>query len=415
MYSLKDSIDGFDPEVWKAIGQENQRQENHLELIASENYASPRVMQAQGSVLTNKYAEGYPGKRYYGGCEYVDIAEQLAIDRAKKLFHAGYANVQPHSGAQANHAVYAAVLRPGDVILGMGLDAGGHLTHGASVNISGRNYAAVAYGLDLKTEAIDYAEVEELAHVKKPKLIIAGASAYSLVIDWKRFRAIADRVGALLMADVAHYAGLIVAGLYPNPVGIADFVTSTTHKTLRGPRGGLILANAEHGKILNSAIFPGTQGGPMMHTIAAKAVAFKEAMGHDFKLYQEQVLDNARVMAKALQERGLRIVSGRTECHMFLVDLRDKNVTGLQAEEALGRAHIIVNKNSVPDDPQRPTVTSGIRIGSPAMTTRGLKELEAEQVANMIADVLDAPQDDKLIKRVAGEVRKLCAKHPVYG
>lgn len=415
MYSLKDTIEGFDSEVWRAIEQEYQRQESHLELIASENYASPRVMHAQGSVLTNKYAEGYPGKRYYGGCEYVDIAEQLAIDRAKKLFNAGYANVQPHSGAQANQAVYAAVLRPGDVLLGMGLDAGGHLTHGASVNISGRYYAAAAYGLDSETEAIDYAEVEELAHVKKPKLIIAGASAYSLVIDWKRFRVIADRVGALLMADIAHYAGLIAAGLYPSPVGVADFVTSTTHKTLRGPRGGLILANAEHEKVLDSAIFPVTQGGPLMHTIAAKAVAFKEAMSHEFKLYQEQVLDNARVMAKVLQERGLRIVSGRTECHLFLVDLRSKKLTGRQAEDALGRAHITVNKNAVPDDPQRPMVTSGIRIGSPAITTRGLREIEAEQLANLIADVLDAPEDDKVIKQVAGEVKKMCAKFPVYG
>jgi glycine hydroxymethyltransferase len=415
MYSLKDTIEGFDPEVWRAIEQEYQRQENHLELIASENYASPRVMHAQGSVLTNKYAEGYPGKRYYGGCEYVDIVEQLAIDRARKLFNAGFANVQPHSGAQANQAVYAAVLRPGDVLLGMGLDAGGHLTHGASVNVSGRYYASVAYGLDPKTEAIDYAEVEELAHVKKPKLIVAGASAYSLVIDWKRFRAIADRVGALLMADIAHYAGLIAAGLYPSPVGIADFVTSTTHKPLRGPRGGLILANAQHEKVLDSAIFPGTQGGPLMHTIAAKAVAFKEAMSREFKVYQEQVLDNARVMAKALHERGLRIVSGRTECHLFLVDLRSKKLTGRQAEDALGRAHITVNKNSIPDDPQRPTVTSGIRIGSPAITTRGLREIEAEELANLIADVLDAPEDAKVIGRVAGEVQKLCAKFPVYG
>jgi glycine hydroxymethyltransferase len=415
MYSLKDTIESFDPEVWHAIEQEYRRQEDHLELIASENYASPRVMHAQGSVLTNKYAEGYPGKRYYGGCEYVDIAEQLARDRARQLFHAGYANVQPHSGAQANQAVYAAVLRPGDVLLGMGLDAGGHLTHGASVNISGRYYAATAYGLDAQTEAIDYAEVEELAHVRKPRLIIAGASAYSLVIDWKRFRAIADRVGALLMADIAHYAGLIAAGLYPSPVGIADFITSTTHKTLRGPRGGLILANAEHGKVLDSAIFPGTQGGPLMHVIAAKAVAFKEAMSREFKDYQEQVLDNARVMAKVMQDRGFRIVSGRTECHMFLVDLRSKHLTGLQAEDALGRAHITVNKNSVPGDPQRPTVTSGVRIGSPAMTTRGLKELEAEQLANLIADVLDAPDDDKVVKRVADEVKRICARFPVYG
>jgi len=415
MYCLQDTIESFDHELAHAIDGESRRQEEHVELIASENYASPRVLRAQGSVLTNKYAEGYPGKRYYGGCEYVDIAEQLAIDRAKQLFHAGYANVQPHSGAQANQAVYAAVLHPGDTLLGMALDAGGHLTHGSPVNLSGRYYDSVTYGLNPDTGEIDYAEVEELAHVRKPKLIIAGASAYSLAIDWKRFRAIADRSGALLMADIAHYAGLIVAGLYPSPVGVADFITSTTHKTLRGPRGGLILANAEHARVLNSAVFPVTQGGPLMHVIAAKAVAFKEAMTHEFRLYQEQVLDNARVMAKALQERGLRIVSGRTECHMFLVDLRGKHVTGRDAETALGRAHITVNKNSVPDDPQRPTVTSGIRIGSPAMTTRGFTEIEAELVANLIADVLDAPGDDTVIGRVTGEVKKLCQKFPVYG
>ncbi len=415
MYSLKDSLDQFDPELWRAIEGESRRQEDHLELIASENYASPRVLAAQGSVLTNKYAEGYPGKRYYGGCEHVDVAEQLAIDRAKKIFNAGYANVQPHSGAQANSAVYYAALHPGDTILGMALDAGGHLTHGAPVSLSGRYYDAVTYGLDSETGVIDYAEVEELAHVKKPKLIVAGASAYSLVIDWKRFRAIADKVGALLMADIAHYAGLVVAGLYPSPVGIADFVTSTTHKTLRGPRGGLILAGAEHEKVLNSAVFPGTQGGPLMHVIAAKAVAFKEAMTKEFRLYQEQVLDNARVMVKVLQERGFRIVSGRTECHMFLVDLRGKGLTGREAERALGKANITVNKNSVPDDPQKPTITSGVRIGSPAMTTRGLREIEAELLANLIADVLDAHEDEKALKRVAGEVKKLCERFPVYG
>jgi len=415
MYSLKDTVERFDPELWSAIKNENQRQEDHLELIASENYASPRVLQAQGSVLTNKYAEGYPGRRYYGGCEHVDVAEQLAIDRAKKLFHAGYANVQPHSGAQANQAVYAAVLHPGDVILGMALDAGGHLTHGARVNLSGRYFDAVTYGLDLATEEIDYAQVEELAHVRKPNLIVTGASAYSLVIDWKRFRSIADKIGALLMADIAHYAGLIAVGLYPSPIGIADFVTTTTHKTLRGPRGGMILANAEHEKVLNSAVFPMIQGGPLMHVIAAKAVALKEAMSKDFKQYQEQVLSNALVMAKTLQERGCRIVSGRTECHMFLVDLRGKKLTGREAEIALGSANITVNKNAVPNDPQKPMVTSGIRIGSPAMTTRGLKELEAEQVANLIADVLDAPAEEKVVKRVAGEVRKICAKFPVYG
>jgi len=414
MYSLKDTIESFDPELARAIAGETRRQEEHIELIASENYASPRVLRAQGSVLTNKYAEGYPGKRYYGGCEHVDAAEQLAIDRAKQLFHAGYANVQPHSGAQANQAVYAAVLHPGDTLLGMALDAGGHLTHGASVNLSGRYYDAVTYGLDSETEAIDYAEVEELAHVRKPKLIVAGSSAYALAIDWKRFRSIADRTGALLMADIAHYAGLIAAGLYPSPVGIADFVTTTTHKTLRGPRGGLILASAGHEKVLNSAVFPVTQGGPLMHVIAAKAVALKEAMTHEFKRYQEQVLDNARVMAKVLQERGLRIVSGRTDCHMFLVDLRSKHLTGRDAELALGRANITVNKNAVPHDPQRPTVTSGIRIGSPAMTTRGFREIEAEMVANLIADVLDAPGDDRVIARVTGEVKKLCGKFPVY-
>ncbi|OGA54278.1 MAG: serine hydroxymethyltransferase [Betaproteobacteria bacterium RIFCSPLOWO2_12_FULL_62_13] len=415
MYSLKDTIESFDPEVWKAIEQEYHRQEDHIELIASENYASPRVMHAQGTVLTNKYAEGYPGRRYYGGCEYVDVVERLAIDRAKKLFHAGYANVQPHSGAQANQAVYVAALHPGDTLLGMALDAGGHLTHGARVNVSGRYYDAYTYGLNPETGEIDYSEVEELAHVKKPRLIIAGASAYSLVIDWTRFRAIADKVGALLMADIAHYAGLIAAGFYPSPVGIADFITSTTHKTLRGPRGGLILANAEHERVLNSAVFPGTQGGPLMHVIAAKAVAFKEAMGREFKDYQEQVLDNARVMAKVLHERGCRIVSGRTECHMFLVDLRGKGLTGRDAEAMLGRVGITVNRNAVPDDPQKPTVTSGIRIGSPAMTTRGFTEMEAELLANLIADLLEAPQDEKVLKQVAGEVKRLCEKFPVYG
>jgi len=414
MYAIDQALDRVDPEVWSAVDHENRRQEQHIELIASENYASQAVLQAQGSVLTNKYAEGYPGKRYYGGCEHVDVVEQLAIDRVKKLFHAGYANVQPHSGAQANQAVYVAALHPGDTILGMALDAGGHLTHGARVNVSGRHYDAYSYGLDPESEEIDYAEVEELAHVKKPKLIIAGASAYSLVIDWKRFRAIADKVGALLMADVAHYAGLIAAGFYPSPVGIADFVTSTTHKTLRGPRGGLILANAEHERVLNSAVFPGTQGGPLMHVIAAKAVAFREAMSREFKDYQEQVMDNARVMAKVLNERGCRIVSGRTECHMFLVDLRSKNLTGRDAESALGKVGITVNKNAVPEDPQKPTVTSGIRIGTPAMTTRGFKEVEAEQVAGLIADVLDEPNSESTLKRVAAEVRRLCDRHPVY-
>ncbi len=413
--TAKDTIAGFDPELWQALESERQRQQDHIELIASENYASPRVLAAQGSVLTNKYAEGYPGKRYYGGCEYVDVAEQLAIDRAKKLFHAGYANEQPHSGAQANFAVFKAVLHPGDVILGMSLDSGGHLTHGSPANVSGRYFDAAAYGLNPDTEEIDYDEVEELALVRKPKLIVAGASAYSLRFDWKRFRAIADQCGALLMADVAHYAGLIAAGVYPSPVGIADFVTSTTHKTLRGPRGGLILADAKHEKILNSAVFPGTQGGPLMHVIAAKAVAFQEAMTREFRDYQQQVLDNARVMAKVLHERGLRIVSGRTECHMFLVDLRSKHVTGAEAEVALGKAHLTINKNAIPKDPQRPTVTSGIRVGSPAMTTRGFRELEAEKVAHLIADVIEGHNSDVVLQRVAGEVKKMCEQFPVYG
>jgi glycine hydroxymethyltransferase len=372
------------------------------------------VLQAQGSVLTNKYAEGYPGRRYYGGCEYVDVAEQLAIDRAKELFHAGFANVQPHSGAQANAAAYYAALRPGDTILGMSLAHGGHLTHGATVNFSGRVYQAFYYGLD-ENEEIDYEQVEHLAKGHKPKLIVAGGSAYSLTIDWKRFRRIADSVGAYLMADIAHPAGLIAAGLYPSPVGIADFVTSTTHKTLRGPRGGFILADARHERALNSAVFPGTQGGPLMHVIAAKAVAFKEAMSQDFRDYQEQVLDNARVMAKVLHERECRIVSGRTDCHLFLVDLRGKKLTGREAELALGKANITVNKNAVPNDPQKPMVTSGIRIGSPAMTTRGMREIEAEQLANLIADVIEAPDDERVAKRVAGEVKKLCERFPVYG
>jgi len=415
MFSLNNTLERSDPELWSAIDRENRRQEAHIELIASENYVSTAVLQAQGSVLTNKYAEGYPGKRYYGGCEFVDVAESLAINRAKKLFKAGYANVQPHSGAQANTAVYYAVLNPGDTILGMALDAGGHLTHGAKVSLSGRYFNAVTYGLDPKTEEIDYAEVEELAHVKKPKLIVTGASAYSLTFDWKRFRAIADKCGALLMADVAHYAGLIAAGLYPSPVGIADFVTTTTHKTLRGPRGGLILANAEHEKVLNSAIFPGTQGGPLMHVIAAKAVALGEAMTKEFRDYQQQVLDNARVMAKVLQERGYRIVSGRTECHMFLVDLQGKSLTGKEAEQILGSVNITVNKNAVPKDPQKPMVTSGIRIGSPAMTTRGFKEHEAERLAHLIADLLDARGEEKTAARVTEEVKKLCDKFPVYG
>ncbi len=414
MTIFTNKLETTDPEIFQVLQQEGQRQEDHIELIASENYASPAVLAAQGSVLTNKYAEGYPGKRYYGGCEYVDIAEQLAIDRAKTLFKAGYANVQPHSGAQANAAVFLATLHPGDTILGMGLSDGGHLTHGSKVNISGKYYDAAAYGLDAETQEIDYDEVAELATVRKPKLIIAGASAYSRVIDWKRFREIADSVGALLMADMAHYAGLVAAGLYPSPVGIADFVTTTTHKTLRGPRGGMILADAKHEKVLNSAVFPGSQGGPLMHVIAAKAVALKEAMSKDFRQYQQQVLDNARVMAKVMHERDYRIVSGRTDCHLFLLDLREKPVTGLEAEKALGSANITVNKNSVPNDTRTPTVTSGVRIGSPAMTTRGFKELEAEKLGHLIADVLDAPQDESVIRRVRGDVKALCDKFPVY-
>jgi glycine hydroxymethyltransferase len=402
-----------DPELWEALGAEIRRQEDHIELIASENYASPAVLAAQGSVLTNKYAEGYPGKRYYGGCEYVDIAEALAIERAKALFHAEYANVQPHSGSQANQAVYNAVLKPGDVILGMSLAHGGHLTHGASVNLSGRIYQAFHYGLN-EREEIDYEQVEHLAKGHKPKLIVAGASAYSLAIDWKRFRRIADSVGAYLMADIAHPAGLIAAGLYPSPIGIADFVTSTTHKTLRGPRGGLLLASNEHAKALNAAVFPQLQGGPLMHVIAAKAVAFKEAMTKDFKRYQEEVLNNARVMAKVLAERGLRIVSGRTDCHLCLVDLRAKGITGKDAEDVLEAAHITVNKNTIPNDPQKPFVTSGIRVGTPAMTTRGFEEIETELVANLIGDVLDAPHDAATVARVREQVRALCRRFPVY-
>jgi len=414
MFTEKDTIKDFDPDLWRAIEAERTRQEDHIELIASENYASPRVLAAQGSVLTNKYAEGYPGKRYYGGCEFVDIAETLAIDRVKALFNADVANVQPHSGSQANAAVYLAMLQPGDTILGMSLAHGGHLTHGSPVNFSGRLFHVVSYGLN-KDEEIDYDEVERLANEHRPRMIVAGASAYSLVIDWKRFADIADGVGAYVMADMAHYAGLVATDLYPSPVGVADFVTSTTHKTLRGPRGGIILGNAEFEKPINSAIFPGTQGGPLMHVIAAKAVAFKEAMQPDFKQYQQQVLDNARVMSQTLQKRGLRIVSGRTECHMFLVDLRSKKITGKDAEAALGSAHITVNKNAIPNDPEKPFVTSGIRIGSPAMTTRGFGNAEAEELGNLIADVLDAPQDEANLKRVRGAVTDLCRRLPVYG
>jgi glycine hydroxymethyltransferase len=403
-----------DPDVWAAINNEHTRQEEHIELIASENYASRAVLAAQGSQLTNKYAEGYPGKRYYGGCEYVDVAEQLAIDRAKKLFDAEFANVQPHSGAQANQAVFFAALKPGDTILGMSLPHGGHLTHGSPVNFSGKWFRVVAYGLNPETELIDYDAAESLAHEHKPRLIIAGASAYSRLIDWARFRAIADSVRAYLMADIAHYAGLIAAGLYPSPVGVAHFVTSTTHKTLRGPRGGLILAGAEHEKLINSAVFPGLQGGPLMHVIAAKAVAFREALSHDFKVYQERVLENARVLATVLRDRGLRIVSGGTDSHLFLVDLRAKKITGKDAEAALGKANITVNKNAIPNDPEKPFVTSGIRVGSPAITTRGFTEIETEALGHLMADVLDAPTDSATIKRVVGAVKALTAKFPVY-
>jgi len=403
-----------DPDLWAAIQQEDQRQQDHIELIASENYTSPAVMEAQGSQLTNKYAEGYPGKRYYGGCEYVDIAEQLAIDRVKKLFGAEAANVQPNSGSQANQAVLMAFLKPGDTIMGMSLAEGGHLTHGMALNMSGKWFNVVAYGLNANEE-IDYDAMEAKAREHKPRLIIAGASAYALRIDFARFAKIAREIGAIFMVDMAHYAGLIAAGVYPNPVPHADVVTSTTHKTLRGPRGGIILMKAEHEKAINSAIFPGLQGGPLMHVIAGKAVAFKEAATKEFKLYQEQVAANALVMCKVLIDRSLRIVSDRTESHLFLVDLRPKSLTGKEAEALLGSAHITVNKNAIPNDPQKPFVTSGIRIGTPAMTTRGFKELEAEQLANLIADVLDAPNDAAVLNRVKADVAKLTAKFPVYG
>jgi glycine hydroxymethyltransferase len=402
-----------DPEIWNAIRQENQRQEEHVELIASENYASLAVLAAQGSALTNKYAEGYPGKRYYGGCAFVDVAEHLAIERAKRLFGAEYANVQPHSGSQANQAVYLAFLKPGDTILGMSLAHGGHLSHGAAVNSSGKLYHAVSYGLDAD-EVLDYAEAEKIALEHNPRVIVAGASAYSLAIDWQRLRHIADACDALLMADIAHYAGLIAAGLYPSPVGIADVVTTTTHKTLRGPRGGMILAGVEHERVLNSAIFPGIQGGPLMHVIAAKAVALGEALEPRFRDYQAQVLKNAQVMAETLGRRGLRIVSGRTESHLFLVDLRAKHITGKDAEDALGRAHITLNKNAIPNDPQKPAVTSGIRIGTPAITTRGFREVEAQRLSELIADVLDDPASETTAQRAAREVKALCARFPVY-
>ena len=415
MFSRKDTLSHTDTELWAAIQAENKRQEDHIELIASENYVSAAVMEAQGSQLTNKYAEGYPGKRYYGGCEHVDVAEQLAIDRLKKLFGAEAANVQPNSGSQANQAVLMAFAKPGDTIMGMSLAEGGHLTHGMPLNMSGKWFNVVAYGLNEKEE-IDYDKMEALAREHKPKIIIAGASAYSLRIDFERFAKIAKEIGAIFWVDMAHYAGLIAAGYYPNPVPHADVDTSTTHKTLRGPRGGVILMKAEHEKAINSAIFPGLQGGPLMHVIAAKAVAFKEAATPEFRKYQEQVVANARVMARVLSEqRGLRIVSGRTESHVFLVDLRSKKITGKAAEAVLGSAHITVNKNSIPNDPEKPMVTSGIRIGSPAMTTRGFTEIEAERVAHLIADVLDAPEDQAVIERVRNEVSTLCKKFPVYG
>ena len=414
MFSRQDTLSRIDPELYAAIAQENQRQEDHIELIASENYVSCAVMEAQGSQLTNKYAEGYPGKRYYSGCEYVDVAEQIAIDRLKALFGAEAANVQPNSGSQANQAVLMAFAKPGDTIMGMSLAEGGHLTHGMALNMSGKWFNVVSYGLNEKEE-IDYGRMEALAREHKPKIIIAGASAYALRIDFERFAKIAKEVGAIFWVDMAHYAGLIAAGCYPNPVPHADVVTTTTHKTLRGPRGGVILMRAEHEKAINSAIFPGLQGGPLMHVIAAKAVAFKEAASPGFKLYQEQVVANARVMARVLAERGLRIVSGRTESHVFLVDLRNKQITGKEAEAVLGRAHITVNKNGIPNDPEKPFVTSGIRIGSPAMTTRGFTEIEAERVAHLVADVLDAPNDEAVAERVRNEVSALCRKFPVYG
>ncbi len=416
MYPTRMVIEGFDPALAGAISAELARQEDHIELIASENYASPRVLEAQGSVLTNKYAEGYPGKRYYGGCEFVDIAESLAIERAKQLFGADYANVQPHSGSQANAAVYLALLKPGDTILGMSLDHGGHLTHGAKVNFSGKIFNAVQYGIRPDNGEIDYDELERIAIEAKPKLIIAGFSAYSRVLDFPRFRAIADKVGAYLMADMAHIAGLVAAGVHPSPVPYADVVTTTTHKTLRGPRGGLILARAndELTKKFNSLVFPGTQGGPLMHVIAAKAVAFLEALQPEFTAYQHQVVANARAMCARLQQRGYRIVSGGTDNHLFLIDLSDKNITGKAADAALGEAHITVNKNAVPNDPRPPFVTSGVRIGTPAATTRGFREAEVTQVADWIADVLDAEGAADVVARVRAAVTELCRRFPVY-
>ncbi len=413
-FPFSQTIEQVDPELWAAIRKENQRQQDHIELIASENYASPAVMEAQGSQLTNKYAEGYPGKRYYGGCEFVDIAEQLAIDRLKELYGAKFANVQANSGSQANQAVMLAFLQPGDTIMGMSLAEGGHLTHGMALNMSGKWFNVVSYGLNDKEE-IDYDQMERTAREKRPKLIIAGASAYALKIDWERFAKVAKEVGAVFLVDMAHYSGLIAGGVYPNPVPFADVVTSTTHKSLRGPRGGIILMNDEEiAKKINSAIFPGLQGGPLMHVIAAKAVAFKEALTPEFKAYQQQVVKNADALAKALIERGLRIVSGRTESHVMLVDLRPKKLTGKEAEAILGSAHITCNKNGIPNDPEKPFVTSGVRLGSPAMTTRGFKEAEAAKVGHLIADVLDNPHDAANIERVKAEVKKLTDAFPVY-
>ena len=413
MNKLNNLLATSDKAIFDLINQEAVRQEEHIELIASENYVSKAVLEAQGSVLTNKYAEGYPQKRYYGGCYYVDQVEQIAIDRLKQIFGAEYANVQPHSGSQANQAVYFAVLKPGDTVLGMSLAHGGHLTHGSPVNLSGKLFNFISYGLT-EEEAIDYVEVERLAIEHKPKLIVAGASAYSLAIDFKRFREIADKCGALLMVDMAHYAGLIAAGVYPNPVPYADFVTSTTHKTLRGPRGGIILAKEEHGKMLNSSIVPGLQGGPLEHVIAAKAVAFGEALQPEFKTYQEQVKKNAVALAETLIKRGLRIVSGRTESHVMLVDLRAKGITGKVAEEALGNANITTNKNAIPNDPEKPFVTSGVRLGTPAVTSRGFGVAECEQLANMIADVLENPADEVVFAKVKQQALDLCARFPVY-
>ena len=416
MFDNAMKISGFDDELGEAIGNEIQRQEDHIELIASENYASPRVLEAQGSVLTTKYAEGYPGKRYYGGCEHVDVVEQLAIDRVKQLFGADYANVQPHSGSQANQAIYMGLLQPHDTVLGLSLADGGHLTHGAKPNFSGKIYNAVQYGLEADTGEIDYTQVETLAKQHQPKMIVAGFSAYSRVMDWKRFREIADQVGAYLMVDMAHVAGLVAAGLYPNPVPFADVVTSTTHKSLRGPRGGFIIckSNPEIEKKFNSTIFPGIQGGPLMHVIAAKAVAFKEAMQPEFKSYQQQVVTNAQAMAKVFMERGFDIVSGGTDDHLMLVSLISKGITGKLADAALGQAHITVNKNAVPNDPQSPFVTSGIRVGTPAVTTRGFKEPQVIDVAGWMCDVMDDIENQQLISLIRDKVSTLCAEFPVY-